>query len=64
MKFEFWFEEASTLKATFTADTIEQAREMLKTAIKINGVSDLPDYNSIEKNYEANYEPQTLKEAL
>lgn len=51
-KYEFWYDETYTYKATFTADNLEEA-EKLHESVRDGSIApdDLPDVFLKDKNY-------------
>jgi hypothetical protein len=51
--YEFWYDETRTYKAWLSADSDEQALELInKVQYGQMGVSDLPGFDKTGKNYE------------
>jgi hypothetical protein len=51
--YEFWYDETNTFKAWFTADNEEQARELVSEVEDGNvDITELPDFQNKDKNYE------------
>lgn len=58
MRFEIIYKETDTYRATFTADSKEQAEEMIRQAVQeLGNLSELPDFDSVGIDYEMTYNP-------
>lgn len=60
--YTFWYSETATYKGYFTAENLEQAKELLaKTGREINA-EDLPNWEQKLKEFEVEVSPETLAE--
>jgi SepF-like predicted cell division protein (DUF552 family) len=51
--YEFWYDETNTFKAWFEADNLEQAKELVsKVQDGELDITDLPEFQNKDKNYE------------
>lgn len=63
MKFRLVYKETDTYRATFTANSREEAQALIKQAVSEQGnLSDLPDFDSVGIDYVMTYEPWELEE--
>ena len=63
-EFEIWYSETYTYKAWFTADSKEQAIELLESVQQgdIDLESDLTGFSRKDKGYELDLEPLSVEE--
>ena len=63
-RFEFWYDVTETWKASFEADSLEHAKELLDAAMELGDVSEdtLPGFISKNKGLDAAYDEQSLEE--
>ena len=63
-EFEIWYSETYTYKAWFSADSKEQAIELLESAQQgdIDLESDLTGFSRKDKGYELDLEPLSVEE--
>jgi hypothetical protein len=62
-EFEIWYSETYTYKAWFTADSKEQATELLEAVEQgETQFEDLTGYGHKDKGYELDVEPHSVRE--
>ena len=58
MRFSIVYKETDTYRATFTANSREEARELISNAVnELGNLSELPDFDSVGIDYEMTYNP-------
>jgi hypothetical protein len=62
-EYVFWYSEETVKKGFFTADTLEEARELLASAtFGPMDLEDLPNFSCKDKDYELHVNGETLEE--
>lgn len=63
MKYRFTYSQTDTYSATFTANSLEEAKALLDQAIADNGnIGDLPDFDSVGVGFDEIIDLGTLEE--
>jgi hypothetical protein len=63
-RFEFWYNVEETWKASFVADSLEHAKQLLDAAMELGDVSEdtLPGFWSKNKGLDVDYDKNSLEE--